>query len=214
MVVNLQESIRQKGTALTQLMFLDEVCIACNSWFLLLYFLFLCPLLLTTTYQPSDLGEARIYSPRGHINFSLGYRRPEGVKYTIIGLLAPILDHPMIFDFVEGGATAEHYREFFTYFVPDVLQKDQILFVDNLSFHVKGEAAEFAREVVRDFGAHYLPLPKQSPEFNVIELVWLWLKNKLHNVPLEDDLLESALKLLSSLRMEDCVGFFHEMNWV
>ena len=102
------------------------------------------------------------------------YTHSKDIKesWTILGLIVPYLDVPIVFSIVSGASNATHYADFF--FSEDVhrfLKSGVTVFVDNLNYHVKGWAGGSVKYLVENLGAAYKPLPKYSPELNLIERV-------------------------------------------
>jgi len=62
--------------------------------------------------------------------------------------------------------------------------------MDNASFHRKGRLIVLAHNL----GHTIIFLPPYSPELNLIEYSWSWLKNKLKKVAAEFDCFDEALR--------------------
>lgn len=135
------------------------------------------------------------------------------MKYTFLGLLAPMKKLPVVFWFVEGPSNADTYTFFFEYFVAPITSEGQIIFADNLSYHAKGSTAEYVSNLAEVMGGTYLLLPTYSPEYNPIELLWRWLERRLRSVPLEEDVLIATVNILSSLKLTDVINFYLECGW-
>ena len=64
--------------------------------------------------------------------------------------------------------------------------------------------------VFRKMGINYKSLPTYSPELNPIELVWVWLKNKLAKLLLHSDIVESITTLLGKLKHAQIIGYYEK----
>jgi transposase len=82
----------------------------------------------------------------------------------------------------EWSANGEIFLNFIERCVCPVLKKDQVVVMDNVSFHhVSG-----VKEAIEKTGAQLIYLPPYSPDLNPIELMWSKIKNDLRKTCARD----------------------------
>ncbi len=96
---------------------------------------------------------------------------------------------PIVFS---GTLNKELFAEYLKRLKPH-LDDDDILLMDNSSVH----KSKLVLDTLRDCNIKYLFIPRYSPDFNPIELLWAYMKGVLEN--LKRGLVKSLMKLLISL---------------
>jgi transposase len=71
-----------------------------------------------------------------------------------------------------------------------VLKPEQVVIVDNATFH-KGGRIE---QLIREAGCELLYLPPYSPDLNKIERCWSWLKSRIRKKLEQFDFLRDAIE--------------------
>lgn len=107
---------------------------------------------------------------------------------------------------IKGPTTGVVFREYVREVLTKALRPGDIVVADNLSAHRDAEA----RELVRQAGARYWPLPPYSPDLNPIEQMWSKVKAVLRGLKArtEEALHEALAQALNSITPEDALGWF------
>jgi transposase len=77
---------------------------------------------------------------------------------------------------VEGACNRVVFETWLETCLIPVLQPNQVVIVDNATFHHGGRIAE----LIEAAGCRLLYLPPYSPDLNRIEKCWAWLKSRIH----------------------------------
>jgi len=78
---------------------------------------------------------------------------------------------------------------FVTMLLP-LLAVGSVIILDNASFHRK----KALTALVEEYGLTIIFLPPYSPDFNIIEKYWSWLKSRLRKIIRNHDSLSDALR--------------------
>ena len=113
-----------------------------------------------------------------------------GKKYKRVGIVAALMNKKIISPLQYDGAMDSTLFElwFEQCLIPE-LPPNSVIVMDNASFHRKSRLIPFAQSS----GHNMIFLPPYSPDFNKIEHVWSWLKNKLKKVITEFECFDDAL---------------------
>ena len=88
------------------------------------------------------------------------------------------------------------FEEWFEKHLIPLLNKSTVVVMDNASFHRKKRLNDLAQQ----YGIKIIFLPPYSPELNLIEHCWNWLKKKIANLILFstsfDDIIYSIFQVL------------------
>jgi transposase len=99
-----------------------------------------------------------------------------GQNQTLIGAISL---QGVIADMVIAGATdGDVFFVFVKELLVPVLQKGQVVVMDNLPAHRQ----ERIQKLIQDAGCVVVYLPKYSPDFNPIESLFSWLKERLRSL--------------------------------
>ena len=120
---------------------------------------------------------------------------------SVIGLKGHMA--PMTF---KGTLNGELFGEYVVHILVPVLEKGDILIMDNLSSHKVLKALK----PLEDKGIKILWLPQYSPDFNPIELSWSKVKSILRKKKPRtyEELEEYLTEALESITDEDCKNWF------
>lgn len=127
----------------------------------------------------------------------------------IAGLRCDGLIAPWVVNGAMDGAAFETYIE--TQLAP-VLNKGDVVILDNLNTHKSQRAAE----ALAERGAWFLFLPKYSPDLNPIEMAFSKLKAHLRRIAARtyDDLWRAIGDVCAFFKPKECWNFFKAQNYV
>jgi len=106
----------------------------------------------------------------------------------------------------EGAMNGEMFLAWIRQGLVPVLQKDDLVIMDNLATHkIVGVS-----QAIETVGARLLYLPPYSPDFNPIENMWSKIKQILRSAAPRtwDQLMEAARTAFNSISTTDCRNFF------
>ena len=152
-----------------------------------------------------NLALARLYA-RAPENQRAYAQKPlnKGQNHTGIGVLGLSgLQATAVF---EGGMKGERFLSYVKEHLVPILQRGQIVFLDNLSAHkVAG-----VREAIEATGATLRYLPAYSPDFSPIEPCWSKVKNALRREAARtaETLREAAAGAFTTVATQDARGWF------
>jgi transposase len=112
---------------------------------------------------------------------------------------------------IKGPTTGVVFREYVREVLTKALRPGDIVVADNLSAHRDAQA----REMVRQAGARYWPLPPYSPDLNPIEQMWSKVKAVLRGLKArtEEALYKALAQALNSITPEDALGWFRACGY-
>lgn len=146
------------------------------------------------------------YAPRGercveNAPFRVGKRQ------SLIGYMAAVGGEIVHF---EGSVTAEIFEQFVQEHLVPSLEAGDIVIWDNARIH-----SEEAVRLVEAAGAQVLPLPRYSPEYNAIELLWSKLKHYVRKLCADTaEALKQALEAAAAwLRAEDARAWIEHCGY-
>ena len=111
----------------------------------------------------------------------------------------------------EGGLTGELFKTWLKECLLPILNKDDVLIMDNMSSHkVAG-----IKELVASVGVKVEYLPPYSPDMNPVEAMWSKVKNNLRKIPkTEIGELEKAVgETLNKLTQTDALGWYKHCGY-
>jgi len=95
----------------------------------------------------------------------------KGQKYTVIGAIS--IDGLVCIKTIKDSMKREDFETFVQEDLCPKLSKGKVVVMDNLKIH----KSEKVQKMITDLGAKPLYLPRYSPDFNPIEMLWSVLKN-------------------------------------
>jgi len=111
-------------------------------------------------------------SPRGTIVEG----RISGKRYKRTSIVAGLCDKEIVAPLQYGGTMdSTLFRFWFETMLLPSIKPGSTIVMDNARFHQKKILQDMAQLV----GCHVLFLPPYSPDLNLIEFFWAWLKNRL-----------------------------------
>jgi len=128
----------------------------------------------------------------------------KGNKFTMLSAI----NHEEVLAslYLEGAANGEIFLQFIKDCLCPVLKKENVVVMDNVSFHkVVG-----IEEAIKNVGAELIYLPPYSPEMNPIELMWAKIKSYLRKKAARNiEKFHSALKqAFESITAKDLTNWF------
>ena len=92
------------------------------------------------------------------------------------------------------------------------LADDDILLLDNSSVHT----SKLVKDTLKECGINYIYLPRYSPDFNPIELLWAFMKSYLRKAKARTrEKLDEAIKhVLDSLPLEYIANWFDHCGYI
>jgi len=152
-----------------------------------------------------NLALARLYA-RAPENQRAYAKKPlnKGQNHTGIGVLGLTgLQATAVF---EGGMKGERFLSYVQEHLVPILQRGQIVFLDNLSAH----KVDGVREAIEATGATLRYLPAYSPDFSPIEPCWSKVKNELRREAARtaELLREAAAGAFTTVAAQDARGWF------
>ena len=115
---------------------------------------------------------------------------------------------PLVFD----GTLNQHiFVEYLKTCLKPTLSEDDVVLLDNSSVH----RSKLVLATLDELEIKYLFLPRYSPDFNPIELLWAWMKSALKKAKARTrEKLEHAIKLaLDSLELDFIDGWFNHCGY-
>ena len=126
------------------------------------------------------------YAPRGEIV----EEQISGKKYKRTNIVAAKCGKKIVVPLAYQGATDSELSEFwFENILLKEVTEGAVFVLDNASFHRKKRLAELAKNACCDV----LFLPPYSPNLNLIEIFWAWLKGKMCSTLRDFDNFDDAL---------------------
>lgn len=115
---------------------------------------------------------------------------------------------PIIFD---GTLNKEMFAHYIKTCLAPALSPNDIVLLDNSSVHTSG----LAKKTFEECGIKYLYLPRYSPDYNPIELLWARMKSVLKKLKARTkEKLESAIKCaLDSVELGFIEGWFRHCGY-
>jgi transposase len=102
--------------------------------------------------------------------------RSRGQTQTLIGAIS--LEGVIADMVIAGGTDGAVFFAFVKELLVPVLQKGQVVVMDNLPAHKQ----ERIQKLIQEAGCQVVYLPKYSPDFNPIESLFSWLKERLRSL--------------------------------
>jgi transposase len=143
------------------------------------------------------------WAPRGQRAHAAAPRNPGENKTVVAALTLDGVGSLMRFD---GGMTSTRFEGYVRHILAPTLRPGQVVVADNLrAHHTPG-----ARAAIEARGAHFLPLPPYSPDFNPIEHAFSKVKQSLRRVAARtDDALRGATwAAFATITPADAAGWF------
>ena len=115
-----------------------------------------------------------------------------------VNIIAALCNQNLIAPFtVEGACNRMVFETWLETCLLPTLQPGQVVVMDNATFHKGGRI----QQLIQDAGCELLYLPPYSPDLNLIERCWSWLKSqirkKLEQFNCLRDAIEDVLRLAS-----------------
>lgn len=115
-----------------------------------------------------------------------------------VNMIAALCNQNLIAPFtVEGACNRTVFETWLETCLLPTLEPGQVLVMDNATFHKGGRI----QQLIQDAGCELLYLPPYSPDLNLIEKCWSWLKSrirrKLGQFDCLRDAIEDVLRLVS-----------------
>jgi len=127
------------------------------------------------------------WSPRGEKIYSA----ISGRKYRRVGIVAAQIGKEIIEPLqYDGAMDSRLFETWFELRLLPALPAKSVIVMDNATFHRKRRLISLAQSR----GHEAIFLPPYSPELNMIEHFWAWLKRKLRNILYLFPSLDSALQ--------------------
>ena len=95
----------------------------------------------------------------------------KGQKHTVIGAIS--IDGLVCIKAIKDSMKGENFETFVSKNLCPKLSKGKVVVMDNLKIH----KSEKVQQMITDTGAKPLYLPRYSPDFNPIEMLWSVLKS-------------------------------------
>ena len=152
-----------------------------------------------------DLGMTRLYG-RAPTNERVIDYVPD-VRYDRVSIVSTVRLNGTQVPFVfEGTLNAPLFSAYLKKFVVPTLSKGDIVVMDNSSVHT----AKGAIDPIINAGAKVLFLPRYSPDFNPIELLWSKMKSFLRKAKARtfDALMDAIKEALDSITLKDIESWF------
>jgi transposase len=146
------------------------------------------------------------YAPRGERCVEAAPLRPPG-RVNLLGWMAASCGESVM---VAGKVTADVFERFVEEYLVPSLEPEDIVIWDNARIHTPR-----AVELVEAAGAHVLPLPRYSPEFNAIEHLWSKLKHYVRKLRADTPVaLREALKsAMETISASDAVAWIQHCGY-
>lgn len=110
-----------------------------------------------------------------------------------------------------GGTTKDIFKEFMEEILLPVVSKGDIIILDNLNVHKNS----FDESKFTDKGVQIKPIPRYSPEFNPIEMMWSKHKNFIRKQEPRDelDIWREASEANFKVTAEDAHGWYNHCGY-
>jgi transposase len=115
---------------------------------------------------------------------------------------------PIVFN---GTLNKEIFAQYIKTCLAPALSAEDILLLDNSSVHT----SKLVKDTLKEYGIKYLYLPRYSPDYNPIELLWSWMKSILKSQKARtQEKLEEAMKYaFDSLDLEFVQHWFKHCGY-
>ncbi len=114
-----------------------------------------------------------------------------GRRHGRVNMIAALCKGQLLAPFtVEGSCNRNVFETWLETCLIPVLKPEQVVIVDNATFH-KGGRIE---QLIREAGCELLYLPPYSPDLNKIERCWSWLKSRIRKKLEQFDFLRDAIE--------------------
>ena len=108
-----------------------------------------------------------------------------------VNMIAALCDQNLIAPFtIEGACNRTVFETWLETCLVPTLEPGQVVVMDNATFH-KGERIQ---QLIHDAGCELLYLPPYSPDLNLIEKCWSWLKSQIRKKLEKFDCLRDAIE--------------------
>lgn len=146
------------------------------------------------------------YAPRGERCVEAAPLRPPG-RVNLLGWMAASCGESVL---VEAKVTGDVFERFVEEYLVPSLEPGDIVIWDNARIHTPRSV-----ELVEAAGAHVLPLPRYSPEFNAIEHLWSKLKHYVRKLRADtSEALREALKsAMQMITASDAAGWIQHCGY-
>lgn len=122
----------------------------------------------TGIWQGMERAMARSLEGRRAFSYRKSYK---GQKHTVIGAIS--IDGLVCIKTIKDSMNGEDFKTFVREDLCPKLSHGKVVVMDNLKIH----KSEEVQKMIRDAGAKPLYLPRYSPDFNPIEMLWSVLKS-------------------------------------
>ena len=108
-----------------------------------------------------------------------------------VNIIAALCDQNLIAPFtVEGACNRTVFETWLETCLVPTLEPGQVVVMDNATFHKGGRI----QELIQNAGCELLYLPPYSPDLNLIEKCWSWLKSRIRKKLGQFDCLRDAIE--------------------
>ena len=124
---------------------------------------------------------------KGQRFYALKLGRREGR----VNIIAALCDQNLIAPFtIEGACNRTVFETWLENCLIPALEPGQVVVMDNATFHKGGRI----QELIQNAGCEVLYLPPYSPDLNLIEKCWSWLKSRIRKKLGQFDCLRDAIE--------------------
>jgi transposase len=111
----------------------------------------------------------------------------------------------------EGTLNKELFAEYLCVCLSPTLSEGDVLVLDNSSVHT----SKLVRDVLEEFRIKVMFLPVYSPDFNPIELMWVYMKGVLRKLKArsEEALMDAAVLALDCVTPVLVASWFNHCNY-
>ena len=108
-----------------------------------------------------------------------------------VNMIAALCNQNLIAPFtVEGACNRTVFETWLETCLLPTLEPGQVLVMDNATFHKGGRI----QQLIQEAGCELLYLPPYSPDLNLIEKCWSWLKSRIRKKVEQFDCLRDAIE--------------------
>lgn len=108
-----------------------------------------------------------------------------------VNMIAALCNQNLIAPFtVEGACNRTVFETWLETCLLPTLEPGQVVVMDNATFHKGGRI----QQLIQDAGCELLYLPPYSPDLNLIEKCWSWLKSRIRKKLEQFDCLRDAIE--------------------
>ena len=108
-----------------------------------------------------------------------------------VNMIAALCNQNLIAPFtVEGACNRTVFETWLKTCLLPTLEPGQVVIMDNATFHKGGRI----QELIQNAGCELLYLPPYSPDLNLIEKCWSWLKSRIRKKLEQFDCLRDAIE--------------------